>query len=185
MSVSYAGYGDQDALTPQAGVEMVYDWSSYSGQGGLLVYYEAPEDENAQIIFYSFCYSSVIDTTARAEMLQNTIEHLIGIDPAAGVDITKPESPVETFLSPARPNPFTAEANLRFGLARSANVHLAVYNVRGQEVAVLADGVHPAGYYEISWNGKGSDGRSVASGIYFCRLRTGEFITTQRMVLMK
>ena len=70
-------------------------------------------------------------------------------------------------------------------ITKNANVRVAVYNVLGQEVAVLADGMHPAGYYDLSWNGKGKDGRSVASGIYFCRLRSGDFITTQRMVLMK
>jgi hypothetical protein len=185
LAIGYVGYGDHDALTPHAGVEMVYDWSSYPGQGGLLVYYETPGDATAQIIFYSFCYTSMTDTDTRADMLQNTIEHLIGVDPAAGVDITKPETPAEIFLSRARPNPFTAEARLQFGLSTNANVHVAVYNVLGQEVAVLADGMHPAGYYDVSWNGRGKDGKSVASGIYFCRLKTGDFMTTQRMVLMK
>jgi len=110
----------------------------------------------------------------------------IGFPPStSGVEVTQPNSPAETFLASAWPNPFTSTASLRFGLARSENIHLAVYNVLGQQVAVLADGEHPAGYYELAWDGKGNDGRSVASGIYFCRLRTGRFITTQRMVLMK
>ncbi len=77
LAMSYAGYGDQDAMIPAAGVAIVYDWSNYSGQGGVLVYDDTPDPESAQIIFYSFNYSAITDTDGRRDLLENSIVHLL------------------------------------------------------------------------------------------------------------
>jgi subtilisin-like proprotein convertase family protein len=77
MAMTYSGYGDQDALLPDAETEVVFDWSSYSGQGGVLVYDDTPDPGSAQIVYYSFDYANITDTESRKSLLENTIVHLL------------------------------------------------------------------------------------------------------------
>ena len=78
------------------------------------------------------------------------------------------------------PNPFNAATFIRFELKRSTRLRLSVYNILGQEVAVLADGVFAAGPHSVTWDSKDSP-----SAIYFCRLRTDDAPLSRRMVLLK
>ena len=103
----------------------------------------------------------------------------------AEIETAEPKTPEKHFLTRAWPNPFESSTRLRFGLARAERVHLAIYNVAGQEVAVLAQGQYGAGIHNLTWHGTDTEGRPAASGIYFCRLRAGDFKATHRMVLMR
>jgi len=397
LPMTYAGYGDQDACIPDGDTEIVYDWSSYSGQGGILVYDDNPDPGSSQIVFFSFNYAAVTDTVGRRELLENAITHFMtpetepkgmilgqvtlygesnfegvivqthpmglkdttdvagnyvipglydgtyqvtankiswsdstrvveiaggatvkNVDftlfpileymanpempipdntPAgirvtldvpdsllveevdcyvnlshtyigdliveltspkgttvrlhnrtggaiddivtwydletepdgpgtmddfagdgaqgtwelfvsdnAGYDtgtlhswglriVTPPVTPVADeivtdvprthFLAQNFPNPFNPVTHVRFGLPRPSQVDVSVYNVAGQRVAVLASGPYEAGVHAVSWDGTDGKGHSVASGIYFCRMKAEDFTATQRMVLMK
>ena len=73
-----------------------------------------------------------------------------------------------------------------------ANVNLVVYNLLGEEIAVLADNEYrPAGYHNFIWKGMNKNGQRVASGVYFYMARvlspTGEILIsdTHKMVLVK
>jgi hypothetical protein len=76
-----------------------------------------------------------------------------------------PRKPSVFDLAPGEPNPLRAGALLRFSLARDAHIRLAIFDILGREVAVLADGPQPAGDHELRW-----DARRVPSGVYLCRL---------------
>jgi hypothetical protein len=78
------------------------------------------------------------------------------------------------------PNPFNPSTIIRYSVPRAERVALRVYNVLGQLVSTLADGVHNAGNYRVRF-----DGRFMASGVYFYRLEWGERFLTQRMMLVK
>jgi hypothetical protein len=93
--------------------------------------------------------------------------------------------PSVTLLEPVQPNPFNPAALLRFSLSAPGAVHLAVHDVAGRRVAVLADGHRGAGSYEAVWNGLDDSGRKVPSGVYFARLHAGEYTATRKMVLLK
>jgi subtilisin-like proprotein convertase family protein len=77
LAMTYANYGDQDALVPDPEVDIVFDWSSYAGQGGVLVYDDTPDPASAQIVFYSFDYANITDATARKQLLENTVACLL------------------------------------------------------------------------------------------------------------
>ena len=83
------------------------------------------------------------------------------------------------------PNPFNAGTLIRYQLPRDGQVSLAVYNILGQRVAVLADGRQTAGAYAVSWNGRGADGQVLSSGIYLCRLSTEDGISMRKMALVR
>ncbi|RMF63322.1 MAG: T9SS C-terminal target domain-containing protein, partial [Bacteroidetes bacterium] len=83
-------------------------------------------------------------------------------------------------LAPAYPNPFNPATSLRYDLPRPEHVRLDVYDVIGRRVATLVDTEQKAGRYEVRF-----DARHLASGVYFYRLRAGDFVQTRKMVLLK
>ncbi len=84
------------------------------------------------------------------------------------------------------PNPFNPSTTIRFDLpGSSARVLLEVYNLLGQKITTLYDGVPEAGSYSAVWNGRNDAGREMPSGVYIYRLSTDNFVGSHRMVLMK
>ncbi len=96
------------------------------------------------------------------------------------VEQTSRAVPQNTALLQNYPNPFNPGTVIEFQLHHSGDVSLAVYDVLGREVAVLANGTLAAGTYRVPF-----DGRQYASGIYYYRLVTGSFAQSKRMLLMK
>ena len=88
--------------------------------------------------------------------------------------------PSEYALSPNAPNPFSSSTEIRFALPEAAAVRLAVYDVTGREVAVLAEGSFPAGEHGATWRPAG-----LSSGVYLVRLEAGPFVSTRRMLLVR
>ena len=85
------------------------------------------------------------------------------------------------------PNPFNANATIAFDVARTAPVHLVVYDVLGRRVRALFSGeTLTAGHYRTSWNGRDDAGRPAASGVYLYRLTAGaDFTAVGRMALIR
>lgn len=77
-------------------------------------------------------------------------------------------------LSQNRPDPFTGETSVDFTLKEARTIALKIYNVQGEEVATLANGLHKAGTYTATWNGVDKEGNPAPSGVYFYKLESGE-----------
>ena len=98
--------------------------------------------------------------------------------------------PKETALLPNYPNPFNPETWLPYQLAKPSEVTLRIYAVNGTLVRVLALGHQSAGKYQSRsraayWDGRNSLGETVASGVYFYTLTTGDFTATRKMLIRK
>lgn len=84
------------------------------------------------------------------------------------------------------PNPFNPSTKIRFSIPQQAKVRLEIYDIRGALVHTLVDSeVYQPGNYEIQWNGTDASGNRAASGIYFARLTTDNFMKTIKMNLLK
>jgi len=84
------------------------------------------------------------------------------------------------------PNPFNPLTNIEYALPEAAKVDLVIYDVLGQKVQTLvAPQLQGAGYYRLTWDGRDSAEKDVASGMYFYRLTTPKFIQTRKMMLIK
>jgi hypothetical protein len=79
-----------------------------------------------------------------------------------------------------RGNPTNQSFLVEFFVPTSSHVRLAVFDVLGQEVALLVDRYYNSGRYQISWNAN-----SVTSGVYFCRLATENGSCASKMTLLK
>jgi hypothetical protein len=96
-----------------------------------------------------------------------------------------PPLPARPLLDEIRPNPFNAVAEVRYTLPERSRVRLAVYDVRGSLVRVLAVGVKGAGVHEARWAGETDGGRDASSGVYFIRLETAAGRMTRRALLIR
>jgi len=84
-----------------------------------------------------------------------------------------------------RPNPFNLRTAIPFDLSSPEEVMLSIYNLRGQRVRTLVSDVMEAGRHAVVWDGRDGEGREVASGIYFYKLKAGTFSQTKRMLLLR
>ncbi len=69
---------------------------------------------------------------------------------------------------------------IKYRVPESGDIHLSVYNLIGEEVAVLFDGIVQAGFYEVTF-----DASSLPSGAYFYKLQSGNSVVAKKMLLMK
>jgi len=93
--------------------------------------------------------------------------------------------PGSVVLNGNYPNPFNPSTTISFSLPTDQDICLRVYTTRGRLVNTLIEGPQLAGRHHALWNGRNSQGRSVASGVYFYRLETGNGNFTGKMVLTK
>jgi len=88
--------------------------------------------------------------------------------------------PLKYALHPAFPNPFNPTCLIEFELAARGKVELAVYDVTGRRVTTLVKETLSAGEHSVRF-----DAENLASGVYFYRLRAGNFAETRKMVLLR
>jgi|TARA_B100001146_G_scaffold223604_1_gene238719 hypothetical protein len=102
-------------------------------------------------------------------------------DRPAGLGISD-NAPIATRyeLGQNYPNPFNPTTHIRFNIPETANAKLTVFNVMGEEIATLVDGVMQAGGHTVSWNAA-----SMPTGVYFYQLESGNFSQTKKLLLVK
>ena len=93
--------------------------------------------------------------------------------------------PIESALSQNYPNPFNAGTMIAFDVSQTADIELAVYNVIGQKVVTLVNGLYQPGSYQAVWDGFDSNRQPAASGIYYYKLAIGDRTEAKRMTLLK
>ncbi len=83
------------------------------------------------------------------------------------------------------PNPFNPTTSINYLLKNESDVSLKIFNVKGQLVRELVNGVQKQGNHTIVWNGYNSNNKQVAGGVYFYKLDTKEYTSTKKMLLLK
>ncbi len=83
------------------------------------------------------------------------------------------------------PNPFNPNTSIKFYVPERSDVSLEVFDVGGRLVRTLCRKTLEQGRYSFLWNGVDNTGRSVASGVYFYRLKAGKKVVTRKMVLLR
>ena len=85
----------------------------------------------------------------------------------------------------ASPNPTRGATTITFDLDRGQEVQLEVFNLQGRRIRILAEGDFPAGRHELRWDGNDHQGRRVAAGTYFYRLRTQDAREVGKIVILR
>ena len=83
------------------------------------------------------------------------------------------------------PNPFKIQTAIRYSLPGESRVSLKIYSITGRLVKTLLDQNQTSGIYSVNWDGKDNLGKTVSSGIYFYRLETDNYQTTNRAIIIR
>ncbi|MDP8267960.1 MAG: C25 family cysteine peptidase [Candidatus Tenebribacter davisii] len=135
------------------------------------------EDLNVPSGTYTYNVVTVYDGDWESEMSDDAvIDH---------TDFNSVLKPTETQLTGNYPNPFNPVTNISFSMNEPGNISINIYNMKGQLVKTLINEYLDAAYHNVVWNGKDNSSKSVSSGIYFYKMRTGNYTATKKMILMK
>jgi len=91
-------------------------------------------------------------------------------------------TPKEFSLSQNYPNPFNPSTTIKFGLPKTSNVKLELFNILGEKIATLIDKEMEAGYHNYQFS---IVNYQLTSGIYLYKLQAGSFVQTKKMMLLK
>jgi len=83
------------------------------------------------------------------------------------------------------PNPFNPETAIKYDVPQNGRVEVVVFNILGQRIRTLVNEIKPPGFYHIKWDGTSDLGLQMTSGVYFYRLKAGEFTQTRKMLLLQ
>ena len=106
---------------------------------------------------------------------------LTGIEP----NINEGIIPKEFKLYQNFPNPFNPKTRIDYQVPQTAKVNISVYNILGQLVADLVNGVKSPGHYSVDWNAKDINGLKVSSGIYIARMVSNNYSAARKLILLK
>ena len=143
----------------------------YDGSPNTLGYCDISDIPTFKI--FNFKNGAIIDVEGSFPAWSNLATHLI--DSISGNSI-----PAEFNLDPAYPNPFNPITHIGYSVPHETAVSITVYDLMGREVSKLIDSMKEPGYYDIEW-----DASSFASGMYFITMKTSDFESSQKIVLIK
>lgn len=123
-------------------------------------------------------YWRVAATDGRDTVLSSEVRRLNVSFVTSVVHETKKEE--ESGLEQNFPNPFNPTTKIKYTIPKSGHVRLAVFNLLGQEVALIFEGYQNAGSYEVTFNSA-----ELPTGIYFYRIQSPAFVETKKMIITK
>ena len=83
-------------------------------------------------------------------------------------------------LGDAYPNPFNPVTSINFAVPVESDISIQVYNIQGRVIETLVNGIMEAGYHTVTWHAD-----DLSSGIYFVKMIGGEYVKTQKLMLVK
>jgi hypothetical protein len=99
--------------------------------------------------------------------------------------VDKPPVSYRNLLMQNYPNPFNPATTIEYSIASASPVEIVIFNVDGQKIRTLVSEVEMPGTYKAAWDGRNDRGASVASGIYFYRMKAGTFDSVKKMLLLR
>jgi hypothetical protein len=123
---------------------------------------------------------SAFDVNGNESGFSNEVEIII-----IGIEELGDVVPTVYALSQNYPNPFKVETGIRYQLPKPGKVTIAIYNVSGQRVKTLVNEHREAGFYTARWEGRSQNGQRVSNGVYFCRMKAGEYVSVKKILLTR
>jgi hypothetical protein len=165
-------------------------YPSVTGDGEIIVHYHSLSsllngctvgiEDLEGAVGLEYLYNGTYDSLAIPLEDQFSVKFTTGSLPLGvegSVSVTLPE---EYYLTQNYPNPFNPQTTISFGLPKTGQVRLSVYDLQGRRVATLVDGERAAGVHRVTF-----DGSSLASGIYLTHMSADGFAQTRKMILVK
>ena len=133
-----------------------------------------------RLVYLAFPFETIYPQQSQSDVMKRVLTYF-GVP--VGTDIAEESRmPLQYELWQNYPNPFNPSTTIGFGVSGlgSSWVRLTVCDLLGREVAVLLNEKKEAGYHEVRFDGSG-----LSSGVYFYRLRAGDFVETRKLLLVR
>jgi hypothetical protein len=139
-----------------------------SGEQMVMKYWDASDEQEYDLLITIEGGSKRLGET---ELTKVSVEIDLGSTPAI---------PTVYSLAQNYPNPFNPTTEIKFALPEDQQVQIKIYDIIGKVVDVLIDRKMKAGYHEVEYNAQ-----NISSGVYFYRMKAGEFVNVKKMVVLK
>ena len=168
-------------------IEPAYETFIYlNGRTAGVTYDGNPGGQDHKVLYLPFAYEEIQSEADRVQLLENLLRFM-------GVSVEQPEGGSPGVSAAARsaitggyPNPFNPKTTVTFDLAEEGRASLAVFDIRGSRVKVLADGEFGPGRHAVTWDGATAAGGTASSGVYVVRLEVpGKTTDSIRLVMLK
>ncbi len=163
-------------------LEQIYELLPNDGEGHLMI-----TDSSVTQIQAQAAYNFLVIEDDRSlgmhnpEFVVDLLQLTLGVLNGTISDVEGEELiPFKFTLEQNYPNPFNPATTIRFNVPQASDVKLTIYDTMGREVEVLVNRHHNPGQYEYNWNAG-----NFASGVYFYRMEAGNFVKTNKMLLLK
>jgi hypothetical protein len=195
--LSYYAYGgcfiinDFDVLEKNGPGEYALQYPDFGGDpyyAGIYTRQLTGNGSNLKTIWVGHSFMLIRDTGTGTAPARNTFLKMVYEEflNEANTEVTGDDSPAAYHLAQNFPNPFNPSTRIQFALPVKGHVSLKIYNVAGQLVKTLQNGVMDAGSHELTWDGSNNLGKNVASGVYFYKLNAGDnYENMKKMVLLR
>ena len=176
--------GWTDDINPAAGAEALLHYQTQrpdNSNRGAAIGYKGPFGDSTVdggVAYFAFPVETMDTRSERWELIIRTFQYFDFV--TSMKDGPEPDLPAALTLSSNYPNPFNMSTHFDVGIPERADVRLNVYDVLGRKVATLLDGNKAPGVYTVVFDAAG-----LASGTYYARLKSGDIIKTQSMILLK
>ena len=169
---------NQTRITTNTAIDANADWSPQGSQitftsfrdGHYEIYTMNADGSNQDRLTYSNVHA--IQPAWRPEIT-------IGIDKEDTEGIPQKTGSLHVF-----PNPVKSSTTIGFSVKDNSYVSLKIYDLFGKEAKTLIDGNQTDGLKTITWDCTDNAGQTIPAGVYFCRYRTGNQITSRKMIVM-
>ena len=151
-----------------------------------MVYSNVAEGEMLSFKYYNSQDDKIINYDESVEFTANMIVgnllNTFGLSREAAEETSFNDGlyPANYTIDNIYPNPFNPTTRITYGIPEDGTVKVVVYNIIGEEITTLVNAFHTTGYHTVVWN---ADNHS--SGIYFVQMIAGEYISTQKLMLVK
>ncbi len=174
------GDDDLDLLSASYGDDVIAWYENLDGLGDFGEQRLVAEADGAYCVFSMDLDDDGASDVVSASAGDDRVAWYRNLGDVALEDPPRAARPRSARITSARPNPFNPLTRVRYELAQVARIRLAVYDLLGREVALLADAHRPAGSHETVYHAEG-----MASGVYFLRLQAGEEEDLRKILLIK
>ncbi len=148
-----------------------------NGKIGALRY----DNGHFKTVYFGVGFEQIGDAALRDSVLMRILNWSAGI---TSVEEKSPELPTTHLLLNNYPNPFNNSTKIVFEVTKQSQVGLTIFDSRGRKVKQWSD-KFLAGKHSLIWNGENQNGKQLASGIYFLRLKSKDQMRIRKMILLR
>jgi len=164
---------------------------SYSGKSDSVFFYTNSTkvaalafDQGNFKAFYLGVGLEQVSSSAIRDSIMSRVLNWFG-EPVSDIENISAELPQTFYLMQNYPNPFNPSTLIRYSVISPTFVSLKVYDILGKEVKTLVQQQQAGGVYEVNWNGDDMAGNNVSTGVYFYKIKAGDYSETKKMILLR